>query len=324
MNKVLFTDNAFSEIEIKSLRDKGMEIINGGGSVSEDELIQKLKDCSGYIIGGSDKATRRVIESTNLKIIIFYGTGYEDYIDVKAASEKGIAVAYTPHANAYTVAEFTVSLLLDTVKRITWFNSTTKGGAWNRKQVWNVWGKTLGIIGMGHIGSHVARIMHKGFGVNVLYVSRSPKKEIEDEIGAKKVELDELMSSSDMISIHMSMNEDTEGTIGEKELSLIKSHTVLVNAARARLVDGKALSKALKEGRLATAAFDAYYTEPADIRNDEYGLLSLPDDKFIITPHTAFSSKEAMENMNNMVIANLLSFFEGKNPPYLINPDYKK
>lgn len=146
--KVLFTFNAFSQKDIDLLKDKGIEIIPAPKDLSEEDLIQKLQGCEGYIIGGSDKATRKVIESTNLKFINFYGTGWENYVDIEAANEKGIIVANTPKANAYTVAEHTVALILDVVKNITHLNNTTKEGQWLRRQTWNLENRTLGIFKM--------------------------------------------------------------------------------------------------------------------------------------------------------------------------------
>lgn len=320
MKKVLFTQCTFSDDEIKSLKSKGIEIIKAPGDLGEEELIRKLKGCWGYVIGGADKATKKVIQSSNLEIINFYGTGYENYVDVAVASQKGIVVANTPKANAYTVAEYAVAHILNAVKKITDSNNKTKSGKWDRNRVWNLKDKTLGIIGLGTIGTYVAEIMKNAFNMDILYVSRTKKEEAEKKLKAKKVTLQELMKKSDVVTIHASYSKEAENLVGEKELSLMKTHAILVNCARAELVDGKALLNALKKGSLALAAFDAYYKEPAPKKtNDEWGLLSLPDDKFIITPHTAYNTKEAFEAMNNMVTENLLSFLENKKVPYRIN-----
>jgi len=320
MKKVLFTNCSFKDSDIEKLKFQKIEIRKEKGDLSENELIAALQDCQGYVIGGADKATRNVIEKTNLKIINFYGTGYENYVNVKVASEKDIVVANTPKANAYTVAEHSVALILDAVKGTTWLNNSTKKGGWNRRITWNLQGKTLGVIGMGTIGSHVATILHNGFGMNVIYTSRSQKNQVEKEMGAKKVSLEDLFSESDVITIHSAYNEKLVNKIGKEQFSVMKKHAVLVNAARAELVDPVSLKESLENNVFATAAFDAYYKEPApELESDEWRLLSLPDRKFIITPHTAYGSKEAFENMNNMVIENLTNFFEGKDVPYKVN-----
>lgn len=325
MKKVLFTLCSMSDEEIESFKNKGIEIIKTAGDLSEKDLIDRLQGCQGYVVGGADKATKKVIESTKLEIIVFHGTGYENKIDVDIATKNNIAVANTPKANAYTVAEYTIALILNCVKKITDSNNKTKKGKWIRGRVWNLKGKTLGVIGLGTIGFHVAEIMKKAFGMKILYVSRSRKDLAEKKIGAKKVSLVELMKNSDVITIHASYSKEAENMIGEKELSLMQPHAVLVNATRAELVDGRALYKALRSEKLALAAFDAYYKEPAPNKKaDKWGLLSLPDDKFIITPHKAYNSKEAVESMNKMVTENLTAFFKGKKPLYLINSEYKK
>lgn len=320
MRKALFTECPLTDEQIKYLRSKGVEIKITPGYLGEKKLIKELRECSIYIIGGADKATAKVIESTNLELIIFYGTGYENYVDIKAAAKRKIPVAYTPKANAYTVAEHAVALILDAVKQITYLNNTTKKGGWLRRQAWNLDKKTLGIIGMGTIGGYVAKIMHDGFGMNVIYVDREAKKDLERMIGAKKVSLKSLMKSSDVISIHASYNKQSVNLIGEKELSLVKRSSVLVCTSRAELVNSQDLKKALESGILSVAAFDSYYKEPVPTKKkDEYGLLSLPDNKFIITPHTAYGSKEAVDNMNKMVIENLVGFIEEGKPIYPVN-----
>jgi phosphoglycerate dehydrogenase-like enzyme len=318
--KVLFTQCSFSDKEISDLAKSGIEIVKASGNLSEDELIKELRGCWGYVIGGADRATEKVIQSTDLAIINFYGTGYENYIDVDTATERKIVVANTPKANAYTVAEYTIAHILNAVKRIADSNNKTKKGGWDRNRVWNLKDKTLGIIGMGTIGTYVAEIAKDAFNMNILYVGRSKKEKVEKRLKARKVSLSELMKKSDVVTIHASYSKEAENMIGAKELNIMKQHAVLVNCARAELVDGKALLVALKNGKLATASYDAYYKEPVPKKKDDkWGLLSLPDDKFIITPHTAYNTKEAFEAMNKMVIENLLARIFNKKVPYKVN-----
>lgn len=319
MKKVLFTNCSFSKEEIEKLKNNGVEIVPGKEDLNENQLIEALQGCAGYVIGGTDRASKKVIESTNLETIVFYGAGYEDYVDIPTADRKGIPVANTPKANSYTVAEHTVAMILEGVKNITWLNNTTKQGNWFRRRTWNLQGKTLGVIGMGTIGTHVATIMRKGFGMNILYTSRTSKEQVEKELGAKKVELAKLLKESDVVTIHASLNDETADMLDLEELKLMQKHSILVNAARARIVNGKALKQALEEGLIAKAVFDAYFEEPAPSKDkDEWGLLSFEDDKFVITPHTAYNTKEAFDSMNNMVIENLLAYVKGEEMPYLV------
>lgn len=319
MKKILFTGCAFSDEEIKKLKKQDIDIVKADGDLNEAELIKELQGCQGYIMGGTDKATKKVIESTNLEIIIFYGTGYENYVDVKTASKNNIIVACTPKANAYTVAEYAVAHILNAVKRITDSNNKTKSGMWDRTRAWNLKDKTLGVIGLGTIGSHVATIMKRAFDMNILYVSRSKKEKAEKDLNAEKVTISELMKRSDVVTIHSSHSKESENMIVKNELKEMQPHAVLVNTARAELVDGKALHDALSKGELALASFDTYYKEPAPKKkDDEWGLLSLSDDKFIITPHTAYNTKEAFDSMNEMVVENLLAYIQDKKVPYQV------
>lgn len=319
MIKALFTECLFSDADLESLKKLGVEIIKAPGYLGEEKLIESLQDCAVYIIGGADKASAKVINSTNLKLIVFYGTGYENYVDMAAAKEKGILVCNTPKANAYTVAEHAVALMLDAVKQISYLNTTTKSGQWLRRDTWNLQDRTLGVVGLGTIGGLVAGIMHRAFGMKVQYVSRSHKPELEKELGAKKVTLAKLMATSDVVSIHASYSAEAVNMIGESEFSSMQSHAVLVCTSRAELVDPVALKKALDENKFAVAAFDSYYKEPVPTKdNDTWGLLSLPDNKFIITPHTAYGSKEAKANMNAMVVENIKSFISIGKPTYRV------
>lgn len=324
MRKVLFTGCTFSKKRIQELKSQGFLIKPAGMDLSENGLIKALKDCDAFIPGGDEITTKKVIESSpNLKIIAFLGAGYEKYIDVKTATKRGIAVTNTPGANAYTVAEHTVALILDAVKQITYLNQVTKKGKWTKRQAWNLQGKTLGILGMGAVGKQVARILHKGFGMEILYCSRKSKPRINTTLNAHKVGLEQLMEESDVISIHASFTGETKGMIRRKELAIMKKTGVLVNTSRAEIVDGHALYEILKSCKILAAAFDNYYQEPP-AKEDKYKLLTLPDNKFIITPHTAYSSKEAILAMEEMIIESLTDFFNGKEPKYLVNPGYKK
>lgn len=324
MFRVLFTGNTLSERDMEGLKARGIEITTGRADYSENELVEALKGFDGYILGGDEIATKKVIDSTTgLKIIAFLGTGYERFVDVAAAAARGIPVTNTPRANAYTTAEFTVALMLNAVKKLTYMNNHTKKGDWQKIELWNLRGRTVGIIGLGTVGTYVARILRNGFGVEIVYVSRTSKTEIEAELGARRVELPTLLRGSDIVSLHALYSNETIGLLGSSELALMKPDAILVNAARAELVDGHALFQALESGRISIAAFDGYYTEPVPSpEQDTYGLLNLPDNRFIVTPHTAYNSKDAIKDMERMVLDNVIAAFEDREPPNVVNPDY--
>ncbi len=323
MHRILFTGNAFSETEMEELRTEGFLVETGPIDFSEEQLITALSGVEAYILGGDEIATRRVIESaTSLKAIAFYGAGYGKYVDLDAAASRGIPVTYTPEANAHTVAEFTIALILDAVKQVSFLNGRVKEGGWERRQVWNLQDKVVGVVGMGAIGTRVARILHNGFGMNIVYVSRTQKPLIEQSLHARRATLPELLSQADVISVHASYSPETVGMLGSREFAMTRPGTVLINTSRAELVDGHALYSALISDRIAVAAFDCYYKEPAPSpAEDEYGLLRLPDSRFIITPHNAFNSLDALKAMNRMVIDSVTAVFEGRQPAHLVPTD---
>ena len=321
MYKIIFTASDFFGQRIDQLKIDGFEFIKQSGNLTENELVKVLQGAHGYILGGDEVASRKVIESAkDLKVIAFVGAGYENYVDVKVATEQGITVTNTPGANAQTVAELTAGLILTAIKQIIPMNENAKKGIWEKRQVADLKGKTLGIVGAGNIGSKVAAIMKQGFGMNILYHSKSIKSELEKKLDARKTQLEDLLTQSDVVSLHVPLTDKTEGMLSTKELSLMKSTAILINAARAKLVDGNALYAALKNDRLGAAAFDVYYEEPAPKpTDDEYKLLTLTNDKFILTPHNGSNSEEAYDNMTSMAVEGVLDVILGKKPKHQVN-----
>ncbi|MEK7504583.1 MAG: NAD(P)-dependent oxidoreductase [Patescibacteria group bacterium] len=312
-HKVIFTGCPFSDETIRFLWDSGIEIIKQPDNLSEEELIKALSEgIEGYVLGGYEIATQKVIESTSsLKIMSFLGAGYENYLDVKAATSKGIAVTNTPGANAQSVAEFTVALILNTVKQISELNKNIKEDHWKPQQLWDLKGKTVGIIGFGHIGKKVAEILEKGFGMKILHYSRTSEN---------STPLDKLLSDSDIVTIHIPLNSESTNLISAEKLKLMKQGAILINTSRPQIVDGHALYESLVNNKIACAAFDGYYQEPLiSVEKDEFKLSSLPNSKFILTPHNAYNSSDAMLKMGEMIIESLTDFFSGKTPRYKVN-----
>ncbi len=321
MFQVLFTGCTFGEERIEKLKQSGISIVPASTDLNEKELIVALRGMDGFIMGGDEIATSHVIQNVDkLRVIAFLGAGYSKYVDIEAARSRGIIVTNTPKANAYSVAEFTVAMILSMVKNIPYLNTETKKRIWGKSQTFTLQGKTLGIIGMGAIGECVARTMKNGFGMNILYCSKTRKARIESELNAQFVDKQQLAKLSDIISIHASYSDETINMIGESEFLLTKQNTILINTARAELVEGHALYNALVTGKLKSAAFDCYYSEPLpDTMSDVYKLLSLPDDKFIITPHTAYNTADAIAQMESMVIESIECILQGKEVKFQVN-----
>ena len=307
--KVLFTGCTFNEEKLEELKNIGIEVSYGRMDYSEDELTNILKDYDCYINGGDEICTRKVIESNkHLKLISFMGTGYQKYIDIEAAKEYGIPVSYTPSANAKAVAEYTVALILDAVKKITFSNNEIRNKEWNKYKTFNVEGKTLGIVGMGTIGSYIAKILCDGFGMKLIYNSRERKPDIDKKYNTNMVSIDELFSCADIISVNATYTLDNANMISKKQFDLAKDSLIFVNTARQELVNKEDLYNAIVSNKIGFVAMDGFYTEPMNY-DDEF--LKLPCDKFVITPHNAYNSKDAVIEMEKMLIESLTDVKSG-------------
>ena len=303
--KVLFTGCTFNGETLKSLEEKNIIVVNGRIDYSEEELNDKLKEFDCYINGGDEICTSKVIENNkHLKLISFMGTGYQKYIDVPTAKQYNIPVSYTPSANAKAVAEYAVALILDSVKKITFSNNQVKRKEWNKIKTFNLEGKTLGIIGMGAIGTHIAKILCDGFGMKLIYNSQTSKENIDKKYNTQMVSLDEIFKSSDIISVNATYNENNIGMITQKQLELMKQQVVLVNTARQELIDKKDLYDYIINNKGCSVAMDGFYKEPITKETKEE-FLNLSDEQFLITPHNAYNSKDAVYEMERMLIESL-------------------
>ncbi len=289
--KVLVTD-PLAEKGLKILRkEKGIEVEVKTG-LSTKQLVESIGDCQGLIVRSGTKVTGEIIKAAKeLKAIGRAGVGL-DNVDVEAATEKGIIVMNAPVGNTISTAEHTVSLILALSRNITRADRSLRQKKWERKKFMGVevYKKTLGIIGLGRVGSDVAKRM-KSFGMHCLaydpYISPEMARRIEVEL----VELKDLLHRADYISIHTPLTEETKHLIGEDEFKEMKKGVRVINCARGGVVDEDALYKAIKEGRVAGAALDVYEEEPPF----KSPLLEL--DSVVLTPHLGASTEEAQVNV---------------------------
>jgi len=280
---------------------------------SEDELVERIKDAEVVVnIRAYCKFPERVLRKTeSLKLISILGAG-TDNVDLEAASNLGIAVTNTPGAATEAVAEHALTLMLAVARRIPQIDRSVKEGKWIRGFVTQLYGKTLGVVGTGAIGSHLAKL-GKGIGMKVIAWTFHPSPEKEKALGIKYVPLDYLLKESDVVSIHLRLTEDTRGLIGKREFSLMKKTAILINTARAGIVDKEALIEALKNGRIAGAGLDVFHEEPIDPSDP---ILKL--DNVVLTPHSAGQTREALEKGLSMVVENVRNYLLGK-PTNLVN-----
>lgn len=302
------------------LLDEGLKILRTIGEVrvientNPENLKAEIRNADAIVVKFA-RITKECIDVAHrLKVIAKHGVG-TDNIDVERATERGIWVVNVPAANADSVAEFTIGLILAITRRIPEGVQQIKEGKWERELLLGLelTGKTLGIIGFGTIGQKVARKI-KGFDMKLLTYDPFVSKERAAELGAVLVDLDTLLRESDIITLHLPLNKETRGLIGERELKMVKPSSFLINAARSEIVDKKALISAIKEKRLAGAALDVFETEPPP-SNDE--LLALPN--VYATPHIAAMTQQVQENIVRTVCSDVVRVLKGEAPVNAIN-----
>ncbi|MBI3191738.1 MAG: phosphoglycerate dehydrogenase, partial [Pedosphaera parvula] len=261
--------------------------------LSEAELIPIVGDVNAMVVRSETKVTRKVIEAApNLRVVGRAGVGV-DNVDAEAATQRGIVVMNTPGGNTISTAELTFSMLMALARKIPQAHMSMKNGEWNRKAFSGVelYGKTLGVLGMGRIGSEVAR-RAIAFGMRVLaydpYLSLSRAKALQVEL----VELDEIFPNADFITVHMPMSAETRGMINTAAFAKMKKGVKVINCARGGIIDEKDLVAAIESGQVCGAALDVYEKEPLP---PDHPLRKLP--QVVMTPHLGASTDEAQENV---------------------------
>lgn len=294
-----------------------------GAPLSKGELIEGIKDADAIIPVIPDKIDKEVLEAAkNLKIVAHYAVGY-DNIDLETASKLGIYVTNTPGDLTEAVAEHSMALLMAAGRRIVEADKFTREGNYTYWDPMIFLGprfteKTLGVIGFGRIGQHMAKIAKGGFDMRILYsdVKRNPKA--EEEIGAIYSSLDDLLEESDFISIHVPLLPSTKHMITSREIKKMKPTAYIINTARGPVIDEDALSVALEENWVAGAGIDVYEEEPHLYE----GLKGL--DNVILTPHIASATREARIEMARMAANNIIeTLIDKKEPTNLVNRKIK-
>jgi glyoxylate reductase len=287
-------------------------------NLSKGEITDKLHDKEALCCGVEDTIDSEIMDcGPNLKVIANYGVGY-DNIDIEAATERRILVTNTPGVLTDAVAEMTWCLLLCIARRVVEADSFVRAGRYRASGPRfflgaGIRGKTLGIIGTGRIGTAVAK-KSIGFNLEILYCDLVKNQKLE-KIGAKKVDLDYLLRHSDFVSLHVPLTHETAYLIGEKELTLMKKTTYLINTSRGKVVNEAALVEALEKKQIAGAALDVYENEP-QITNK---LLSMKN--VVLTPHISSATRETRDKMSIMVAEDCIAALKGERPPHLVNTE---
>lgn len=289
--RVLISDSLSKEAVEILQREKEFKV-DVNTKLTPDELKKVIKDYDALLVRSATKVTADLIKAADkLKIIGRAGVGL-DNVDVEAASKKGIIVVNTPGGNTISTAEHTFSMMMALSRTIPQADLSMKKGEWERKKFMGVelHGKTLGVVGLGRIGTEVAK-RAIAFGMTVIAYDPYLSAEKAKDLGIENVDLKALYTKSDYITVHTPLTDETKHMISDKEFAVMKKGVRMINCARGGIIDENALVKAIEDGRVAGAAFDVYENEPPK----ESKLIGL--DKVVLTPHLGASTEEAQTNV---------------------------
>jgi len=302
---ILISDGVSKEGIERLQREAHVDVLT---ELSDQELLQMIGKYDAIIVRSKTKVTRDVIErGERLKVIGRAGVGI-DNIDLDSATKRGVLVVNSPEGNTISAAEHTISMLLSLARNIPSANRSVKMGEWRKSDFMGteVRDKTLGIIGIGRIGSQVAK-RARALEMNVIAFDPVISESKMESIGVKRVDLDTLLTGSDFITVHAPLTKKTENIIGEEEFRKMKTGARIINCARGGIIDEKALYHAIKEGKVAGASLDVFIDEPPK----DNPLLKL--DEVIATPHIAASTREAQKNVSVSIAEEVLAAL--KNEP---------
>jgi phosphoglycerate dehydrogenase-like enzyme len=315
---VISENASHAPAELARLSAHGFEVVNLSASartLAGDDLVAALEGTWGVVAGGLELYTRAVLDRCpDLRVIARFGVGYEN-VDVDAATDRRVAVLITPGANAEAVADYTIGLMLASLRRIVLADADVRAGRWRSGDPpRDLYGSTVGIVGFGKIGQAVARRL-RAFGCTLLAVEPFPDVAACEALEVKLMALDEVLPAVDVLTIHVPLAAATNHLIGARELSLMKPAATVINTSRGSVVDGAALAQALRDGTIAGAALDVFETEPLP---SDHELLSAPN--LVVTGHLAGFSAGAMQGVIRALVDGMIDVDEGRVPKGCVNP----
>lgn len=319
MKKVLVTGTSVDERFLQPLLDAGLEVKNPKHLLSDDELANELKTSVAYLLGGDEYASANALATAeHLRVIAFLGVGYESFIDVKAATGLGVSVTNTPGTLTESVAQFTIGQLLNAQRRLTFFGDTFVNGDTGSEYKTHDLGH-VGIVGLGAIGTRIAEILRQGFDVPVSYFSRTRKPDLESRLGLNfEPTLESLVAAVDSIVLMLPGNEETYNIVNSDVLSAIKDGAVLINTARAELIDPDALLKSAPSGSPSVTVFDGFYN--LDEVPAARKLLDLGRERLLVTGHIASLTNEARDGMAIKAVQSIMNVLGSGTDQYIVNP----
>ncbi len=313
MHRILITDAVDKKCKT-ILESAGFEVTFEAGMPPE-KIKSVISSYNALIVRSETQVTKELISlMDNMIVIGRAGTGV-DNIDVESATRRGIIVMNTPGGNTISTAEHTMALMLGMCRNIAPANQSLKEGKWDRKKFkgTELEGKTLGVVGLGKVGKEVA-VRSKAFGMNVIGYDPVISAESAGRLGIDFVNLDKIFSDSDIITVHVPLNEETENLLSEETLKKCKDGVKIINCARGGIVDEQALLEALNSGKVSAAAFDVYVTEPP-----EPGTKFFQHEKILTTPHLGASTEEAQEKVAVQIGEQIVDLLKNKSVRGTVN-----
>ncbi|NQW16671.1 MAG: lactate dehydrogenase [Chloroflexi bacterium] len=288
-------------------------------STSPEVLHSELADADFMLFFYGKITVEALSAGPNLRLLQTLHAGYDD-VPVREAGELGVAFANASGMNSQSVAELAITLMLSLYRHLVWTHNALRDGEWVVERAaghdtYELEGKTVGIVGLGNIGSITARLVN-GFNTEILYTDIEAKPDIEQRFGARRVDLDELLSESDIVTLHTPLDDSTNGLIGRHELSLMKSSAILINTCRGPVVQEDALIEALRKRQIWGAGVDVYEQEPTPADNP---LLQL--DNVVVVPHLAGQTFESYPRRVQLAFRNMERVINGLPPINLITPE---
>jgi D-3-phosphoglycerate dehydrogenase len=320
MFKVFSTSRSFGKYcksAVKMIEEIAtLELNPYSRAMKKDELLEIVPNIDAIILGHDQFDREIILAAKKLKIIARHGVGV-DNIDIKTATERKIPITITPMANADSVADHTIALMLALLRKVPEAHNSMIDGYWEPKKFIGIElsKKIVGIIGLGKIGFKVAERL-QGFGVKIIVYDPFVKMEALKRIKGTQVDLDTLVRNADIITIHCPYTKETENLIDKKEFELMKKNVTIINTARGEIVNESALYEFLKKNKSAKAALDVYTEEPP---SEHFKLRMLKN--ILLTPHISAYTKEAIEKMDLMNARDILLVLDSKKPKNLINPE---
>ena len=321
MKKVVVFSQIDQDVLAQLKQNYQVVVLNPKLGEINEQIRTEVVDADAMIGAGRLLNASNLAPAQKLKIISTVSVGYDNY-DVDYLNQRKIWLANTPHVLTETTADLAFSLLLSAARKIPQLDAWTKQGQWKRTVSTeqfgvDVFGKTLGIIGLGHIGAAIARRGFYGFNMNILYHNRREKIEVAQAFNADYRSLDQLLQQSDFIVVAVDLNHESQALIGEAQFDLMQKHAVFINIARGSVVDENALIDALQQNKIFAAGLDVYAKEPLQ----SSALFELAN--VVTAPHIGSATAETRKKMVDLAYQNLIDALEDRTPRYLVNPKFE-